>query len=108
LVQLAHRCAGIEVPRYAHGQWLRCRPIDPKNLQPGDLLFLGTMRDGALVMVHVMLYAGQGVLIEANGFVGAVQVVSIVDRLGKPLSELQNGEEIRSKRVLFCGSFFEK
>ncbi len=106
LTQLAYLSVGKIIPRYAHGQWLVAKKIVPSSAKPGDLVFLAANRDEKLVVVHVMIYAGNDELIEANGLAGCVQSVSSVERFGRPLSKLRNGDEICLRRTLFCGSFF--
>lgn len=105
LTQLAHLSCGITIPRYAHGQWKACKSVQPKDLKVGDLVFLGAMRDEKLVMVHVMLYVGHGMLLEASGFAEKVRTVRAVERLGKSLHELNNGAAVSLRRFVFCGSF---
>ena len=55
LVNLAYRAAGLDIPRDAHEQFLRAKPVNA--LQPGDLIFLSE-RQNPKRIVHVMLYEG--------------------------------------------------
>lgn len=107
LIQLAYVSCGITTPRYAHGQWKACKPRELAQLKQGDLIFLGTLRDDQLVMIHVMLYIGNGMLIEAHGFLGKVRMVSVHERLGKSLHELKNGDAVLLRRFVYGGSFIE-
>lgn len=104
LMQLAYLVHGITIPRYAHGQWKKAQPLELKELQAGDLIFLGIMRDDQLVMVHVMLYAGNGMLLEAHGFLGKVRQISALERFGKQLHEFNNGDALPLRRFIFGGS----
>ena len=86
LVNLAHRAAGIHIPRDAHEQSLRARPVT--QLQPADVIFLSKPNDPSTI-VHVMLYAGDGRLIEAPGTGLVVRRISVAERLGRPLERLK-------------------
>ena len=101
LVNLAYRAAGIEIPRDAHEQFLRASSVP--HLQPGDLIFLSDRTDPRKI-VHVMLYAGEGALIEAPQTGAAVRRISVKDRFGRSLEELTPGTVIEGQRVAF-GSF---
>jgi cell wall-associated NlpC family hydrolase len=82
LIQWAYRGAGVSLPRTAAAQATTGRPVNVKDLQPGDLLFFYTPVD------HVVVYVGDGKIAEAsqpgvpvhirpmylNGFVGARRV----------------------------------
>ena len=107
LIQLAYVSCGITIPRYAHGQWKACKSLELARLKQGDLVFLGMLRDGQLVMVHVMLYIGQGMLLEAHGFLGKVRLVSVRERLSKSLKELRNGDAVPLRRFVYGGTFIE-
>lgn len=107
LIQLAYLSCGVTVPRYAHGQWMACKPVELNQLQQGDLIFLGAIRDDQLVMIHVMLYLGGDMLLEAHGFLGKVRLIDVCERLGKPLKELRNGDSVLLRRFIYGGRFIE-
>lgn len=107
LIQLAYLSCGITIPRYAHGQWKVCKPCELAQLKQGDLIFLGTLREDQLVMIHVMLYIGNGMLIEAHGFLGKVRLISVRERLSKSLEELRNGDIVSLRRFVYGGTFIE-
>ena len=102
LVNLAYRAAGMDVPRDAHEQFLRASPITA--LQPADLVFLSE-RDHPGRIVHVMLYAGRGELIEGPGTGAAVRRIAFSNRLGRPEDALAPGAVVDGQTVSF-GSFF--
>lgn len=104
LMQLVYLAHGITIPRYAHGQWKASKSVELRDLQEGDLVFLGVMRDDRLAIIHVMLYAGDGMLLEAHGFLGKVRQISALERLGKPLHEFNNGDTLPLRRFIFGGS----
>jgi len=58
-MQLAHRNAGISIPRVTYDQIRVGRPIyDTKQLLPGDLLFVANGE-------HVGMYLGMGLVVHA-------------------------------------------
>lgn len=102
LVNLAYRAAGIDIPRDAHEQYLRARKIViPK---PADLIFLSAPDDPKKI-VHVMLYAGDGWLIEGPGTGLAVRRVELAARLGVSVEHLPPGTRI-GNQVLHLGTYF--
>lgn len=62
LVYLAHRHAGIMVPRTTRGQIKAITPIPQDQIRPGDLLFF---RLNSRQVSHVGIYAGNGKFIHA-------------------------------------------
>jgi len=101
LVNLAYRSAGVAIPRDAHEQFLRAKRVT--TLQPGDLIFLSE-RSNPERIVHVMLYAGEGEIIEGPGTGKAVHRIALAKRLGRPLDELSPGAVVDEQTVFF-GSY---
>ena len=101
LVNMAYRAAGIKIPRDAHEQRLRAQGI--KALQPGDLIFLSEKGNPERI-VHVMLYAGNGEVIEAPGTGSTVRRIAIAQRLGQGLDWLAPGAVVDGQTVSF-GSY---
>ena len=101
LVNLAYRAAGIDIPRDAHEQFLRSARVSA--LRPADLIFLSERGHPAHI-VHVMLYAGQGELIEGPGTGQAVRRIGLARRLGHPERDLAPGIVVDGQTVSF-GSF---
>jgi len=98
LVNLAFRAAGIDIPRDAHEQFLRARRINA--LQPADLIFLSE-RSNPDHIVHVMLYAGDGEVIEGPGTGQPVRRIAITKRLGQSLDWLTSGAVVDGQTVSF-------
>ena len=96
LVNLAYRVAGIRLPRDAHEQYLRARPVLAPA--PGDLVFLSSP-DRPDRMTHVMLYAGNEELIEAPGTGEQVRRITTHDRLGRALRGLRPGDRVGNENV---------
>ena len=103
LVNLAYRAAGLDIPRDAHEQFLRAHAA--KTLQPADLIFLSE-RGNPKRIVHVMLYAGDGQLIEGPGTGAAVRRIALAQRLGQPLDRLAPGSVVDGQTVFF-GSYLD-
>jgi len=101
LINLAYRAAGVDIPRDAHEQFLRAKRVNA--LQPADLVFLSE-RSNPKRIVHVMLYAGGGDVIEGPGTGSAVRRIALVKRLGQPLDWLAPGAVIDGQTVFF-GSY---
>lgn len=77
LVQYVYRQAGVELPRVSADQGRVGSPVGSlAEAQPGDLLFwdTGPRNQGA---DHVAIYAGNGMMIEAPGRGGRVQLVPV-------------------------------
>lgn len=98
LVNLSYRAAGLDIPRDAHEQYLRARKI--AQLQPADLVFLSDAHDPATI-THVMLYVGDGQLIEAPGTGGLVRLIDMAKRLGRPLEQLTPGSKADGRTIAF-------
>ena len=101
LVNLVYRAAGVQIPRDAHEQSLRAHPI--RAPQAGDLIFLSE-RDNPARIVHVMLYAGGGDLIEGPGTGEAIRKLPVAKRLGRSMDGLASGAVVDGQTVSF-GSY---
>jgi len=101
LVNLAYRSVGMQIPRDAHEQWMRATNIE--RPEPADLIFLSEKNHPAKI-VHVMLDAGDGWLIEAPGTGLTVRRIEAAKRLGRPLRELKSGDVIDGQTMSF-GSY---
>ena len=84
LVGLVYKANGWIIPRDAQEQWMQALPIPPKQLLPGDLIFLHDLNDSKKV-IHVMLYvpasSGEGGVIEGPGTGKPVRELSLSERL---------------------------
>ena len=101
LVSLAYRAVGLDIPRDAHEQFLRAHPVPTP--QPGDLIFLSAAEDPRRI-VHVMLYAGEGMILEAPGTGLTVRRISATQRLGRPVEQIQTGTVV-DKQTVYFGSY---
>jgi len=101
LVNLSYRSAGVDIPRDAHEQFLRASPV--KALQPADLIFLSE-RGNPQRVVHVLLYAGHGELIEGPGTGSAVRRITVAERFGQSVDWVTSGSVVGDQTVSF-GSY---
>lgn len=88
LVLYSHLMVGVSMPRISIDQYLWGEPIEKPALQPGDLAFFNTQRDGVKAWTeaveymrgksvaegisHVALYAGAGMCVHARETSGMV------------------------------------
>ena len=98
LINLSYRAAGTDIPRDAHEQFLRAKPV--AILQPADLIFLSAPGDPSRI-VHVMLYAGDGAVIEAPATGLRVRRISLTERFGRAAEAVRPGTVIEGQTVSF-------
>ncbi len=68
LMRLVYASCGIKVPRDAHDQYLKSKEIvSGSDLKAGDFIFFARTKENPR-MNHVMMYCGDGSLIESVGF----------------------------------------
>jgi cell wall-associated NlpC family hydrolase len=106
LVHLAYREYGMTIPRDAHEQWMKARPIKRVELKPADLIF-SAKADNPKTITHVALYAGDGQIIEAPQAGLAVRKISFKEKYGKALDEVESGDRV-GDRVIYFGSYLPK
>ncbi|MCS7280981.1 MAG: NlpC/P60 family protein [Desulfobacterota bacterium] len=79
LVNLVFRGVGIDIPRDAHEQFMKAKKIKGSELEKGDLIFVSSKERGKID--HVMIYCGDGFIVEASGKEGKVRYLSVKDGL---------------------------
>lgn len=112
LIHLVMHSVGLTVPRNAGPQGVCMQSLEPAAMQPGDIIYFKPLVAGG--MRHVLMYLGNGQVIEASGSLGAqssVCISNVVDRFGVALSVMKNGMELFAdhptrKCQVMCGSFF--
>lgn len=134
LTYLVHLALGIKIPRDAHDQYLKSKKIKSgADLKLGDLIFFARTKESPR-MNHVMMYSGNGKLIEASGFgfskakqiydinfdisqVGTREI-SFDKYISKTINFLKSGDEfelecfnskenkmVKEQRYIFFGTF---
>lgn len=101
LVHLAFRANGLTIPRDAHEQWMKAKPIQRADLKPGDLIFSAKTGNPKKI-THVALYAGDGRLIEAPQTGWVVRQISFQEKFGQELSRVESGQTV-GERVVYFG-----
>ena len=112
LVSLAYRLHGRDVPRDAHEQKLKARPIRSAELQSGDLVFL-TDDETSDRVTHVMIFTGGDGLIESRKSSGRVLRTTFLERFGRAAANIESGDAVTDlsfprprRRRIFFGSYF--
>lgn len=110
-INLLMHSVGLVVPRNSGSQRQYAAPVAPSDMQPGDLIFL--VHPVTKRANYVLMYFGDGEVIEASGLSGPVPkvcITPIAKRFGVPLDEMVNGmiwagDYQDVKRAICCGSF---
>ena len=72
---------GLNLPRSSRQQWKAGKPITPRQLLKGDLVFFAT--SGGKRVSHVGIYLGGDKFLHAPGRGRAIQTASLTDRYFK-------------------------
>lgn len=73
-VSYTYKKVGVSLPRSSEAMYKKGKPVSPKQLAPGDLLFFKTSKHKGIS--HVAIYIGNGRMIHATSSKG-VKVDSI-------------------------------
>ena len=76
LVRYLHHEVGIDVPRTAAEQYRAATPVNPADLEPGDLLFFRTR---GRAVSHVAIYAGSGRFVHAPKTGSTIELRALED-----------------------------
>ena len=106
LVSLVNRLYGVNLPRNAGAQFEASKKVFSVFLKKGDLVFL-SKKENPDVIEHVLLYAGDEDIIEANREKGSVVETTFKKRFGKKLEDIRQGEKINGNFIYFR-TLFEK
>ena len=101
LVSASYNAAGAySFPRNSRDQFLRARRTSRAELKPADLVFLSAPGEPGRI-VHVMLYAGGGGVVEAAGKADGVRAITLSKRFGVPFSRIESGSVFGGRTVYF-------
>ncbi|OGR81169.1 MAG: hypothetical protein A2X32_08565 [Elusimicrobia bacterium GWC2_64_44] len=100
LVSLAFRAWGLDLPRNADDQFRASRSVARENLKPGDLIFSSDAAKPSAIN-HVMLYSGNGRLIEATMDSNSVREVTFAQKFGADFKAAKNGMIAGAKKIFF-------
>lgn len=109
LVNLSYRANGFAIPRTSHAQFLKSTKIKDgvfQKLKPADLIFSASKRNPKQIN-HVMMYAGNGQIIEATSNSGNVRIIDAAKRLGLNLDAIKYGHSTK-KTVYYFGSILDQ
>jgi len=98
LAHLIYGINGICLPRNADDQFYFSKKVERKNLKPGDLVFSG--KSGREIN-HVMIYVGDGEIIEAASEPMSVRKISFKDKFGIDFQKTRNGMKIGETKIYF-------
>lgn len=103
LINIIFKAHGFRVPRNARSQFALSRKISPHELKQADLIFVKYPRGNKKQVVHhVILYLGDGMLIEATGFKpNKVQIISFEKKFGVPLQDAHEGMIVDGDQLFF-------
>jgi hypothetical protein len=105
LTHITYRLGGFTIPRDAHEQWMKAKPIKRAQLKPADLIF-SAKADSPKKVTHVALYAGDGQIIEAPQTGMVVRKITFKEKYGKALDKVESGDRV-GDRVIYFGSFLQ-
>ena len=99
-INLVYRAHALDIPRNVQDQFAASKSLKTAPAA-GDLVFL---QDSSGKPVHVLLIQDKNRVLEATGLTQSVRSVSAVERLGRPLDQLRNGDIVEGYKIQF-GSF---
>ncbi|MBI4803357.1 MAG: C39 family peptidase [Elusimicrobia bacterium] len=100
LAGLVYRAWGLNLPRNASDQFAASKSAARESLKPADLVF-SSEADNPENISHVMLYSGEGKIIEATRDTDSVREVSFKEKFGLELNKVKNGQIINGKKIYF-------
>lgn len=101
LVGLVYSIHGKQLPRDAHDQFLRCQPVNPRDMVLGDLIFQSDQEKPR--KNHVMLYAGGDTFIDTNITDKKAVFTTAEARFGIPFAKMEQNQNI-GKIIVSFGS----
>jgi hypothetical protein len=120
LINLLYASQGLIIPRNSKSQYLKSTPIDHgKDLQPGDLIFFSDQpcnsKNFLCKIHHVLLYIGNGNVIESALSTGSVKKISFKKRIGINHTQIKSGDSALvfmkknnyKKYYIYFGSFLK-
>jgi cell wall-associated NlpC family hydrolase len=111
---------GVVIPRDAHEQWMKAKPIRRSELKPADLIF-SAKADNPKTITHVAIFVGyesphpplspiggegvvDGLIIEAPQTGMVVRKIPFKEKYDKELSQVESGDQV-GERVIYFGSY---
>lgn len=108
LTNLVFRINNIDIPRDAQDQWIMAENIAHKHLKTGDLIFLSA-EDRKDRIVHVMIYLGKNLFIEALETGSSVKMDDFRNRFGIDMTgDVYQNPVVNGKHMYFGRFLSEK
>ncbi|NLH39251.1 MAG: hypothetical protein GX445_04220 [Elusimicrobia bacterium] len=105
LTSLIHKIYGYTIPRDANDQFIYSKKIKTFNeLKLGDLIF--STKENSDFVDHVMLYSGDGNIIEATKECNCVREIPFLQKFEIDLKNVIYGKKINGKKIYF-GRFID-
>lgn len=105
LVQIVYKMHFIDLPRNAHDQFIQSMKIkDVSKLQIADLIFSKDIKSNYID--HVMIYSGNGKIIESTKDSNNVREIDFYEKFGKKLKDVKYQEKLKDK-IIYFGSFIK-
>lgn len=122
LIHAIYQSYGLRIPRNSHNQFLNAKSLCIGNdLQPGDCLFFGRLGSDGPHMKHVMMYLGEGQVLDSPGLgyksvqevsdpaLLSTRVLSVKQATGMALNKLIHGivcpGGARKNDTVFLGTY---
>jgi hypothetical protein len=93
LIHTVYRSCNIMITRDVSTLCRKSSPIDPENIQPGDLIFFYRLAEREKLVDHVILYEGDDFIIESSPTAKKVIRSTFKQEFGKPIAECKNDDE---------------
>lgn len=100
LVQLSYAVNGVTIPRDSLEQYMKAQKISRRELAPADLIFSASL-DNPAKIIHVMLYAGGGMVLEAPKTGLTVRQISFKEKTGYDLGAVESGQALKDRVIYF-------
>jgi len=106
LTSVVYKTLGMEIPRNANDQYISAKKLKSfSELKKGDLVF--STKENSNFVDHVMIYSGEGKIIEATKDSNNVREILFEEKFGEKLENVESGRKIKGKKIYF-GSFLKE
>ncbi len=106
LTHLVYRVNGLDIPRDAHDQFLKCTQKEYDHLQPGDLIFSAD-RSKPERITHVMIHLGTELMMESSIGPQCVRKITLMEKFGISGKGMKSGCASKNE-VIYFGSLFQE
>ncbi|MGC8728253.1 MAG: C40 family peptidase, partial [Elusimicrobiales bacterium] len=106
LSSVVYKTLGMEIPRNAKDQYISAKKLKRfSELKKGDLVF--STKENSDFVDHVMIYSGDGKIIEATKDSNNVREILFAEKFGEKIENMESGRKIKGKKIYF-GSFLKE